>query len=213
MTSRKKIVLADDHAIVLLGLREILEKDPRFLVVGEASTPTELVTMVESSEPDIVITDYCMPEHGAYAYSDGVRLIEYLCRNFPRTRVLVFTMLSNTLVLSRLYELGVAGVVHKSAEHDELLMALAALRRGRVYRSKVQVPGSGVAHINSVGLTLNELEVLRDFVMGLQPDEIAIKRKKSVKTISAQKLSAMRKLGVDNNQMLMDYCIKARIFE
>ncbi len=62
-------------------------------------------------------------------------------------------------------------------------------------------------------LSIKELEVLRDYVMGLTLTEIALKRNRSIKTISAQKISAMRKLNAENDQILMTYCIQARMFE
>ncbi|WP_367616141.1 response regulator [Pseudomonas aeruginosa] len=126
--NKLNVVVADDHSIVLLGVREVLEKDPGLQLVGEASCSSELIRMVDEIRPDILITDYCMP--GDSQYGDGVKLIEYVCRNFPRTRVLIFTMMSNPLILSKLYDVGVAGVVLKSGARNELLTALSTLRRG-----------------------------------------------------------------------------------
>ncbi|MGL3336724.1 response regulator [Pseudomonas aeruginosa] len=211
------VVVADDHSIVLLGVREVLEKDPGFQLVGEASCSSELIRMVGEVRPDILITDYCMP--GDSQYGDGVKLIEYVCRNFPRTRVLIFTMMSNPLILSKLYDVGVAGVVLKSGARNELLTALSTLRRGRVYRCSSPPSTHSVLSIDDelmarvATLSIKELEVLRDFVMGLNLREIALKRNRSIKTISAQKISAMRKLNAENDQMLMTYCIQARMFE
>lgn len=173
--------------------------------------------MVDEIRPDILITDYCMP--GDSQYGDGVKLIEYVCRNFPRTRVLIFTMMSNPLILSKLYDVGVAGVVLKSGARNELLTALSTLRRGRVYRCSSPPSTHSVLSIDDelmarvATLSIKELEVLRDFVMGLNLSEIALKRNRSIKTISAQKISAMRKLNAENDQMLMTYCIQARMFE
>ncbi|HHH9283255.1 TPA: response regulator [Pseudomonas aeruginosa] len=217
MMKKLSVVVADDHGIVLLGIREVLEKDPGFQLVGEASCSSELVRVMDEVRPDILITDYCMP--GDSLYGDGVKLIEYLCRNFPLTRVLIFTMMSNPLVLSTLYDIGVAGVVLKSGERNELLTALATLGRGRVYRGNTQPSAHSVLSIDDelmvrvATLSIKELEVLRDFVMGLSPNEIALKRNRSVKTISAQKISAMRKLNAENDQILMTYCIQARMFD
>ncbi|MBF8792100.1 response regulator [Pseudomonas monteilii] len=210
------VVIADDHPIVVLGIRELVESTPGFRIVGEASGSSELVRIMEEVHPDILITDFCMP--GDDTHGDGVRLIEYLCRNFPQARVLIFTMISNPLILSSLYDIGVAGVVQKGGERNELLTALAALKRGRVYRGCKPLMSSSVQAIDRgltervAKLTVTELEVLRDFVQGLTLGEIAVKRKRSIKTISAQKISAMNKLNAGNDQVLMKYCIQANIF-
>lgn len=216
MMKKLSVVVADDHSIVLLGIRDLLERSPGYCLVGQASNSSALVQVMEDAHPDILITDYCMP--GDSFYGDGVKFIDYLCRSFPQTRILIFTMMSNPLILSTLYEIGVSGVVLKSWEGDELLTALATLGRGRIYRGKPPLVSSVLsidtelmARVSS--LSINELEVLRDFVMGLSPQEIALKKNRSIKTISAQKISAMRKLNAVNDQMLMKYCIQARMFE
>lgn len=217
MMKKLKVVIADDHSIVLLGIRELLEKDPGFNVVGEASCSSELVRILGEVLPDVLITDYCMP--GDSRYGDGVKLIEYVCRNFPKTRVLIYTMMSNPMVLSTLYDIGVAGVVLKSGRCKELITALATLERGRVYRLSTSSSANTVLSVNHdpmervAKLSIKELEVLRDFVMGLTLGEIAEKRKRSIKTISAQKISAMRKLNAESDQALMTYCIQAHMFE
>lgn len=109
---KTKVILADDHPIVLMGVCELIERDERYEVVGQAQTSSDLVEQVQRLQPDIIVTDYNMP--GDETYGDGVKLIEYLIRNFPQVQILVLTMLTNNLILSRLYDLGVGG--HHSEE-------------------------------------------------------------------------------------------------
>lgn len=92
------VLLADDHPIVLMGVREIIERDPRFKVVGEAQSSSELIRKVALLSPDVIITDYNMP--GDEQYGDGTRLVEYLRRHFPEPRVLILTVISNPQVLT-----------------------------------------------------------------------------------------------------------------
>lgn len=107
-----KVLLADDHPIVLMGVREIIERDPRFKVVGEAMSSSELIDKISQLNPDVIITDYNMP--GDEQYGDGTRLVEYLRRHFPGPRVLILTVISNPQVLNWLYELGISGVISKA---------------------------------------------------------------------------------------------------
>lgn len=212
-----RIAIADDHPIVVMGVSEILERDARIQVVGEAASSTELVRLCESVMPDIVITDFNMP--GDEQYGDGLKLVEYLVRHFPRSRLLIFTMLNNNLILSSLYDLGVAGVVLKSGDLDELLVAVNVLRQGRVYRGAgMQDPNSVVTSGDDVegriaSLSAREFEVLRHFVSGMSVRDIASLLHRSVKTVSAQKISAMRKLAVDSDQSLLTFCVKANLFQ
>lgn len=111
------VVIADDHPIVLLGVRELVERDQRFRVVGEAVCSSELINLLETRRVDLVITDFNMP--GDSTYGDGLKLVDYLTRHYPGVRVLVLTMISNPLILTRLQELGVLAVIQKNQLHNE----------------------------------------------------------------------------------------------
>lgn len=213
--SELNVVIADDHPIVLLGVREIIQRDGRYTVVGEAVSSTELIDQLRKHQPKLLITDFNMP--GDATYGDGLKLIEYVLRNFPLTEVLVLTMVSNSLILKRLQELGVAGVIQKNHLHQEIEKALTALRRQRRYISPTTEARSVIDRLGQVedrfqSLSPRELEVLRLFVTGLTVSDIARQLCRSNKTVSAQKVSAMRKLDVDTDQALLTYCIETRQF-
>jgi Response regulator containing a CheY-like receiver domain and an HTH DNA-binding domain len=207
LMEKVRVALADDHPIVLMGVREVIERDDRFEVIGEAHNSSELVALYREQRPAIVITDYNMP--GDQTYGDGIKLIEYLLRNFPDTRILILTMLSNPLILSSLYDLGVSGVILKNGDLDEILVALKALSQDRIYRGPGMQSSSSVLSSGDdvegriASLSVKEYEVLRHFVSGMSVRDIALLLNRSVKTVSAQKISAMRKLDVDTDQSLL----------
>lgn len=209
------VVIADDHPIVLLGVREIVQRDARCNLVGEAVSPSELVEQLRKHRPQLLITDFNMP--GDATYGDGLKLIEYVLRHFPETQVLVLTMISNNLILTRLEELGVAGVIQKNHLHGEIEKAISALSTQRSYKSPVAEARSVVSNPHQLeerfqSLSPRELEVLRLFVTGMSVSDIARQLCRSNKTVSAQKISAMRKLEVDSDQALLTYCFEARQF-
>ncbi|SDH82077.1 response regulator [Pseudomonas panipatensis] len=211
-----KIVLADDHAVVLMGVRGVLERHPQYQVACEARSSGELVSALQREEFDIAITDFSMP--GDEVYGDGVRFIGYLVRNFPKVKFLVFTMLSNRLVLDRLFELGVAGVVRKDAGMAQLLSTLDALGKGRClvrsgFRNGEAEAREGELRRRLESLSVKEYEVLRLFVSGLRVSDIARLLKRSDKTISAQKSSAKRRLGVKTDQELLACCLEGHFFD
>src|SRR5437773_1063488 len=127
------VVIADDHPIVLLGVRELIERDEGFRVVGEAVCSNELINLLERQPVDLVITDFNMPADSPYG--DGLKLVEYLKRHFPAVQILVLTMISNPLILTRLHELGVVGVIQKSQLHNEIQVALKAVAKGNPFQS------------------------------------------------------------------------------
>lgn len=209
------VVIADDHPIVLLGVREIVQRDARYRLVGEAVSSSELVEQLRKHRPQLLITDFNMP--GDDTYGDGLKLIEYVLRQFPDTQVLVLTMISNSLILTRLQELGVAGVIQKNHLHGEIEKALSALSAQRTYKSPATEARSVMGNPHQVeerfqSLSPRELEVLRLFVTGMSVSDIARQLCRSNKTVSAQKISAMRKLEADSDQALLTYCIEARQF-
>lgn len=209
-----KVLLADDHPIVLMGVREIIERDSRFKVVGEAMSSSELIDKISQLNPDVIITDYNMP--GDEQYGDGTRLVEYLRRHFPEPRVLILTVISNPQVLSWLYGLGISGVISKSAGLEQILVALDAFYRDGHYQQDTLegAPSEDEAGISQMfcQLTVKEFEVLRLFATGVSVGEVAQSLNRSIKTISTLKVSAMRKLNVDNDQALLILCVKANLF-
>jgi two-component system capsular synthesis response regulator RcsB len=209
------VVIADDHPIVLLGVRELVERDQRFRVVGEAVGSDELINLLETRPVDLLITDFNMPADSPYG--DGLKLVEYLTRHFPKVRVLVLTMISNPLILTRLQELGVLAVIQKNQLHDEIEAALKAIAKGSPVRWQAPAPTSVVndgADLDErfTRLSPKEHEILRLFVQGQGVNDIARHLNRSAKTISTQKISAMRKLEVSSDQELLTYCIERNLF-
>ena len=207
-----KVGIADDHPVVLLGLREVIQRDERFILAGEALSSSQLVEQLALHQPALVITDFNMP--GDETYGDGLQLIEYLNEQFPAVKILVLTMVSNQLIISRLLEMGVAGVIAKSHIREEIGKALNALANDRSYNAPA-VPATSVLSNPKViderfsTLSPREVEVLRLVVAGSSVGDIARQLQRSVKTVSTQKVSAMRKLEVLNDHALITYCIKA----
>lgn len=211
-----KAVIADDHPVVLVGLREMIQRDTRFELVGEAVSSSQLIKLLVSNQLDLVITDFNMP--GDDLYGDGLQLIEYIIEHFPAVKILVLTMVSNQLIISRLLEMGVAGVIAKNHIHEEIGKALNALANDRPYVAPSVQPMSVLANAKVIderfsNLSPREVEVLRLFVTGSTVSEIAKLLNRSVKTVSTQKISAMHKLEVLTDHALLTYCIKADPFE
>ncbi len=209
------VVIADDHPIVLLGVRELVERDARFQVVGEAICSAGLIGLLEQQPIDIVITDYNMP--GDSPYGDGLKLVEYLKRHFPQVQILILTMISNHLILTRLQEMGVVGVIQKSQLHTEIQVALKSIVQQALYRSREPAKTSVVESMTAIDarfstLSPKEFEILRLFISGKSVSDIARSQNRSSKTISAQKISAMRKLEVSSDQDLLAYCLAQNIF-
>ena len=212
---RIRVLIADDHPIVLLGLRHVLGQDADYELVGEAAHARQLLDMMREHHPDVVITDYDMP--GDTVRGDGLRLIDYLVRSFPATKIVVLTVVSSPVILSRLYELGVSGVLSKIGDMGEIRSALHIIRSGRIYRREQPLGPAPEVESRTAAerisqLSSKELEVLRHLMSGLSVTTTAEALKRSVKTISAQKISAMHKLGVNTDHELVMFCVQHKMF-
>jgi two-component system capsular synthesis response regulator RcsB len=203
-----RIVVADDHPVILFGAEHALLKFPGLQVVGRARQSTELVKMLQTSACDVLVTDLAMP---GGQYGDGLQLIGYLRRNFPNLPIVVLTMLENAALLKRLSELGVTSVVNKSDDLSHIGLAVQHVSRNLEYMSPLVKASLDALRMNSGGkrdevmLSKRELEVVRLFVSGMTIKEISEQLNRSIKTISTQKNTAMRKLGIDRDSELFQY--------
>jgi two-component system, NarL family, captular synthesis response regulator RcsB len=210
-----RVVIADDHELVRIGLRAVLQRGGEgYEVVGEASSGSELLKVLAHTSCDVAIVDFQMPED--QASMDGVMLLRELRRRHPRLRVVVLTMLRNIAIFRTMYQEGVEAVVEKTAVVQELFVALRAVRAGRTYMSKgvreqlmersaSAADPSPADRRPAQALSVREAEVMRLLAQGLTVSEVARITHRSVKTISLQKHSAMAKLGLVNDQQLFDY--------
>lgn len=200
-----RIVIVDDHPITLIGLRYMLSANPDLDIVGQAEDPDGLLDQLEQHPCDVLITDLMMP---GGAQSDGLRLIDLVRRRYPRLAIIVVTMLDNPALIAALLRLGVRGVVSKRGMLADLPKAIRANGRQPFLSPSLRhlmEAGHGKPLAQLEALSPREVEVLRLYGSGLAIGEIAERLARSKQTISAQKSSAMRKLGLDTNAGLYLY--------
>src|ERR1700741_5009293 len=125
-----RILLADDHPVVRIGVRSVIEAHEAGQVMGEAGTGDELLALLSEQVYDILVTDLSMP---GPVNPDGYAMIERICRNHPDLPVLVLSMTSNASILRMLQTAGVLGLLDKASSMAELPAAIQAIRRGSVY--------------------------------------------------------------------------------
>lgn len=207
-TQRARVVVADDHPAIVLGVRHALDAFDDLLLVGQASQSTELVETLRRVEVDVVVTDLSMP---GGRYGDGLGLIGYLRRHFPTLRIVVLTMLGNGALLRRLFETGAAGVVGKCDDLAHIGLAVRRAMLGGRYVSPsltAALERSGARNgrpTRRLALTPREIDVVRLFAAGLSLSEIAERHHRSIKTVSSHKISALRKLGLAGDAELIEY--------
>lgn len=209
-TQDVRIVVADDHPVVLTAISDYLNTVPRFKVVAKANTGADLMDALRAAPYDLIVTDFSM--QGELEDEDGLRLISRLRRQYPHTPVVVFTMLTNGGILHELAQLGVAGLIGKDEPIPMLgdVCQRALTEAGTALSSRIAErlakEGSTTAEFQrSHPLSPRELEVVRLFAAGLSVTEISKRLNRSVTTVATQKRAAMRKLHLDSNADLIRY--------
>lgn len=208
-SSAVRILLADDHPIFRIGLRGLIEADPELAIAGEVGSPLELTEWLHGNPCDLLVTDFLMPVENQ---QDGLRLLTYVQHYWPALPVLVVTALVNAGLFRAILNTGVRGLIGKASLVTEVPMAIAQLRRRKLFiaRSVSQaLLQSGETRqdrfFDQEPLSPRELEVTRLFAAGMSVSEIALTVNRSKQTVSAQKVAAMRKLGVPSDAALFIY--------
>ena len=130
------VIIADDHPIVLFGIRKSLEQIEWVNVVGEFEDSTALINNLSKLDANVLITDLSMPGD---KYGDGITLIKYIKRHYPQLSIIVLTMNNNPAILSAVLDLDIEGIVLKQGAPTDLPKALAALQKARNSRRKASL--------------------------------------------------------------------------
>ncbi|WP_176059179.1 response regulator transcription factor [Paraburkholderia sp. BCC1876] len=207
MTRKIRVIVADDHDCVRVGVRRLLSAASHIEIVGEAADTYGLAELLDSCACDVVVSDISMP--GIDGGSNAVSFLRRVLRGRPHPCIVVLTMICHAHMLSGLLHIGVGAIVDKRDVATALIDAIEAGMAGRVYLSEQARTAMEVAdtpvQLRAGILSAREWEVFQLYVQGLAVHEIAVRLQRSGKTISTQKRSAMRKLGLETESDLIDY--------
>ncbi len=208
-----RILVADDHPLVLTGLRRVLEKEQDFEVVAEATDGAEAVEKAADGV-DLAIVDIAMPR------LTGLQATEQLARRSPNVRVLILSMYGSEQMVLAAARAGARGFVVKSMADEEIVAACRAVINGEEFSCPASASerlrdllargaGKGPDDI----LTPRESEVVKLVAEGHTSDEIAAMLVLSVKTVERHRSNIAQKLGVRGNAGMIRYAIRAGLVE
>jgi DNA-binding NarL/FixJ family response regulator len=206
-----RIVLADDHPIVRQGLRSLLEKEPGFTIVGEASDGLKVADLVEETKADVLVLDLLMPGLG------GLDVAREVARHSPKTRIVVLSMHSSEAFVLRALRNGASAYVLKDSSTTELVMAVRQVEAGgrylssrlseRAIESYIDRADRGAVDIYET-LTAREREVLHLAAEGLSNPAIGARLHISARTVELHRAHIMQKLGLRNRTELIAYALR-----
>jgi DNA-binding NarL/FixJ family response regulator len=214
MTTRVRVALVDDHAIVREGLRLVLESGGLFEVIGEAGSSADAVTMVVARQPDVLILDISMPG------GSGLLAVPEIIERAPSTKVLMLSMHDHAEYVVESVRAGAHGYLRKDSAPADLRSAVLAVHRGEGYFSpavaqvaaKALREGHERASVAAApSLTARERQVLVGVSQGLTNKEIAIQLGIATRTVEAHRDSLGRKLGIRTAAGLTRYSLEQGI--
>ncbi len=206
---RAKVLLVDDHLLVLEGLSFLLSSFEGLEVTGTYTDGREAVKHYQQHGADIVITDMRMPS------MSGVEVCEQLRQLNPEVKVLILTMMEDGKYVRQAIKNGVNGYVLKMADPEELLLAITTVLKGRQYFSEelvlefaVDKDENHAKKVTSAKLTLRELEILRLVGKEMSTNEIADKLFISVPTVETHRRNLMQKIGAKSVVGMVLFAVK-----
>ena len=214
--AKQRIILVDDHEVVRLGLKSLLERHPQFEVVGEASSARDALEQVAALEPDVVVMDIRLPG------TSGIEACEQIVDNHPNTKVIMLTSYAEDEMLFSAIRAGASGYVLKQIASEELVKAIEAVGRGEalldpavtqrvfqeVRRAVKEEEASAFAHLSQ-----QEKHVLLLVSEGKTNREIAKNLFLGEGTVRNYVSSILSKLGVNNRAEAAAYAVEHSLRE
>lgn len=207
-----RLVIADDHALIRAGFRQLAARDSDITVVGEAADGKSLLALLTTTAADVVALDISMPGPG---FQELIRAIR---AGFPRTQVLVVSMYKEGEVALRAIQAGAAGYVTKTHAESELLAAIRRVARGGRYVTPSLAEWLAARLAGESGaveerLSDRERHVLMLLAQGKSYKEVGAALSVSPKTVSTYRSRVLRKLGLKTTADLVRYVVEHEVKE
>lgn len=202
-----KLIIADDHEIVLEGLEAIINKDSNLSILGRAFTGRQVLDFIQKNEIDIAILDIEMPD------IDGIETTIRLKKINPNIKVLILTMHEEISFIRNIVEAGANGYILKNKGKEELLSAIYNINNGIDYFSdevtKIIISSLKSQYITGeIRLTRKEIEVLKLIADGNTTPQIALKLSIANSTVETHRRNLIEKTGAKNTKGLVKFAIQ-----
>jgi DNA-binding NarL/FixJ family response regulator len=214
-----KIVLVDDHKIIMDGISSLLMDEENMEVVGKALNSDELFQLLDNNPVHMVLLDVFLPK------PVGIEILKSILKKYPKIKVIIVSGNDEEDLISNAFQAGASGYLTKSVEKDELVEAINTVNSGDQYISKSLEQnltknfirkarfGDKYAHHKLTGLTTREIEIIILLSDGLSYKEVASQMNISTRTVEAHKNHILEKLELKNTIELVKFAIKNKLIE
>lgn len=210
-----KVLIVDDHALVRMGIRRLLEDLPDMDVVAEAESGEEALVLVKSHKPDVVLLDLKLKVPGI----DGWEVTRRLKKSSPQVKVIAVTAMCAEPLPSRVLQLGAMGYLTKESGAEEMALAIRKVARGDKYLSAEIAQKMAINSLEAVqgspfdALSEREMQVMFMITSGMDVQDIADRLFLSSKTINGYRYRMFEKLAIKNDVELTFLAMKHRVIE
>lgn len=203
-----QVLIADDHAIIRDGLKQIISFQPDMAVMGEAANGDEVLQKIRQGKPDVLVLDMSMPG------KSGIALIQQVKASQPALPVLVLSMHQETQYAVQAIRAGAAGYITKNTASSQLIEGIRKVARGGTYIlpqiaeklvKQLHLPEPSLPH---TALTPREFQIFQLLVEGHTVNEIAAALSLSNKTVSTHKANILQKMEIPTTAGLVYYALK-----
>lgn len=208
-----KVLLVDDHDLVRVGIKSLLESVSGIEVVGEASSGEEAIQLAKKLNPHVVLMDVKMPGIG------GLEATKRILRFNPDIKVLAVTVYGEEPYPSRVLQAGAVGYLTKGADVDEVVQAIKSVSSGKRYISPEVAQQLALKHLNDEGespfdsLSEREMQVMIMITSGQKVQEISDQLCLSPKTVNSYRYRLFEKLDVNSDVELTHLAIRHRLID
>jgi DNA-binding NarL/FixJ family response regulator len=210
-----KIMIVDDHALIRKGLKSMLSSYHGDWEILEAGNGIQAILTSARIKPDMVLMDFAMPK------LDGAKAARQMIKDHPTIHIIMISGFISQYDIQLLLEIGIKGIVSKSAGSEEILETIFEVQQGKVHfsvnnptifeKEKKELTDSAENQFKNDLLTHRELEIILLLVQGLRTDTIAEELNISKKTLSAHKVNIFKKCNVHSTVELIRYAYRNNI--
>ncbi|MFD1453111.1 response regulator [Oceanobacillus sojae] len=207
------IVLVDDHAILISGLKLLLQKREPFQVAGVAENGEKAIELYEKLKPHLMILDISLPD------MNGLEVLKHIKQIDENAKIIVLTMYEDEEYISLIMKAGASGYIPKAAVDEELYTAIDTVMEGYIYLRPKEVTSimkfkqtEGSAFKLYASLSPREKEILQLIVKGHSLTEIAEELIISIKTVDTHKTRIFHKLNINKKSELVEFALKNNLF-
>ena len=202
------IAIAEDHQALIDGIHLLLKYEEGISIIGMCNDGDELLNIVRKKQPNVVLTDIKMPK------TDGINATKIIKKEFPKIKVIAFSMFDQKEVISQMIAAGASGYLLKSSPLDEVLNAIKSVADGNTYFDasidhSFLEPDSSKS-VNKPLLSKSEREILSLIGQGKTSSEIAALRYTAVSTVEKHRKNIIFKLGLKGKGELLRYALEKK---